>query len=490
MWRIQSLVGRVLSRCHGNAQLRLSQGHHVEDEVISSSILTSGRHASDSSSSHRGEDGQKKKRTSRFCYTGLPRYSALDAVGWGAAAVLFVQLCRRIHSQLSSDQNPGVTRIRDAGLVQKCSYRVLVDVLSRPNALSGDVAKCLCEALQAPESRDSDRSHGNSDGDVTSDLQTAHSSDDQQEEPASAASHSNETLFPEQPEPEERLSLDAAAQNLRLVADSSVPVILNIIGLESARAGDYETAFSCFLASAQHDYSKAQFNLGVCYERGRGVQADLSKAVHYYRRAAVAGHRQAQYRCAKLLLGSRGQQSSETDAAAALSFLQTAADAGLTEAQVFLGVVLSQRSDCDERKCVHYFRMAAESGDSVALVCLAQCYETGFGVSPCLQTAVRLYHQAAAGGNQQARDKLRDGRSRDVLRSIRSAPCFSAIGQLHLDSMFPQESHDEKPCPQQRSDQSQPLPHSWSTGSLSVLPSITLQMLRADSSRKLWTLGV
>lgn len=97
----------VLSRCHGNTQLRLSQGHHVEDEVINSSVLTGGRHASDSSryrpahvicdvihepahkwsdalsvSSQRGQDEQKKKRTSQFCYAGLPRYTALDAVGW------------------------------------------------------------------------------------------------------------------------------------------------------------------------------------------------------------------------------------------------------------------------------------------------------------------------------------------------------------------------------------------------------------------------
>ncbi|XP_059377207.1 death ligand signal enhancer [Carassius carassius] len=479
MWRIQSLVGRVLSRCHGNAPLRLSQGHHVEDEVINSSILTGGRHASDSSSSHSSHD-QKKKRTSQFCYTGLPRYTTLDAVGWGAAAVLFMQLCRRIHSRLSShtDQNPGPAQIR------KCSYKVLIDILSRPNALSSGVAvKCLQGALQTPDSGSSDRSHGNSDGAVTSDLQTAHSSDDQQEEPVSEATHHDETLFPEQLKPEEGVSLDAAAQNLRRVADSSVPVILNIIGLESARASDYETAFSCFLTAAQHDYSKAQFNLGVCYEKGRGVQTDLSKAVHHYRRAAVAGHRQAQYRCAKLLLNSRGQQSSETDTTAALNFLQTAADARLTEAQVYLGVVLSQCPDCDEEKCVHYFRMAAESGDAAALVCLAQCYETGFGVSPCVQTAVSLYHQAAARGNQQARDALRDRHSRDVLRSIRSAPCFSVIGQLNIDSMFPQV----KPRPQQRSaSQSQPLPHSWSTGSLCV----SLQMLSAESSRKVWTLGV
>ncbi|KAK7137495.1 hypothetical protein R3I94_013217 [Phoxinus phoxinus] len=491
MWRIQSLVGRVLSRCHGNSSLRLSQGHshtHVEDELINSSILTGGRHASDSSSSQRDQDDQRRNRSSEFCYSGLPRYSALDAVGWGAAAVLFMQLCRRIHSRFSSraDQN----RIRDVGLTQKCSYKVLIDILSRERVLSGGVTvKCLRGALQTPEpSDDTSRSHDNSDissdGDLTSDLQTTHTSE------TAGPSHSEETPFPEPAKPEERLTPDEAAQNLRRVADSSVPIILNIIGLESAKAGDHETAFSCFLASAQHGYSKAQFNVGVCYERGRGVRRDHSKAVLYYRRAAVAGHRQAQYRCAKLLLNSRGQQSSETDSDAALNFLYAAADAGLTEAQLYLGVVLSRGSEWDEKRSVHYFRMAAERGDSGALVCLAQCYEKGFGVSPCVQTALTLYQQAEARGNQQAKDVLRDQHSGEVLRSIRSAPCFSVIGQLNLNAITPQEtSDDEKPRPQHRSDcQSKPLPHSWSTGSLSSLSAVTLQTLRADS--KVWPLGV
>lgn len=38
----------VFSRCHGNAPLRLSQNHHVEDEVIhSSTFLSSGQHSPD-----------------------------------------------------------------------------------------------------------------------------------------------------------------------------------------------------------------------------------------------------------------------------------------------------------------------------------------------------------------------------------------------------------------------------------------------------------
>ncbi|XP_051505329.1 death ligand signal enhancer [Myxocyprinus asiaticus] len=499
MWRIHSLVSRVFSRCYGSAQLRLSQGHHVEDEVINSSILTAGRHASDSSSQRGEDENEKKKRTTKFSYTGLPRYTALDAVGWGAAVVLFMQVCRRIHSQFSTraDQNHGPAQIREAGPIHRCTYKVLIDILSRQDVLSKAVTvRCLREALQTPEQTDSssssDHSHSkhenSSDGHLIPDLQTAHTSRHQRVE---AVSTLEETLFPEQPNQKETLSPEEAVQNLRQVADSSVPTILNIIGLESAKAGNYETAFSCFLASAQHNYSKAQFNVGVCFEKGRGVKRDHNKALQYYRRAAVAGHSQAQYRCAKLLLNSRGQQSSQTNTEEALSFLYAAADAGLTEAQVYLGVMLSEGSEVDERKCVHYFRKAAESGDSTALLFLAQCHERGFGVSQCIRTAVQLYHQAAERGNKHAKDILRERDRRDVLRSIQSSPCFSEIGQLNVNSMFPQVSGDVKPRPQQQSDwPTQMLPHSWSTGSLMTLPSITVQMLNVDTSHKVWTLGV
>lgn len=48
-------------------------------------------------------------------------------------------------------------------------------------------------------------------------------------------------------------------------------------GLESVKSENYEQAFTCFLAAAEHGYNKAQFNVGVCYERGRGVGKDREK---------------------------------------------------------------------------------------------------------------------------------------------------------------------------------------------------------------------
>lgn len=59
----------------------------------------------------------------------------------------------------------------------------------------------------------------------------------------------------------------------------------------------------------------------------------LFKALYYYRQAAVSGHRQAQYRYAKLLLTSRGHQSSE-EFTTAVHLLEQAAAAGLTKVEI------------------------------------------------------------------------------------------------------------------------------------------------------------
>lgn len=55
-----------------------------------------------------------------------------------------------------------------------------------------------------------------------------------------------------------------------------------------------------------------------------------SQALNYYLKAAIGGHAQAQYRYAKLLLTSRGQQSLE-ELNTAIDLLEQAAAAGLTK---------------------------------------------------------------------------------------------------------------------------------------------------------------
>lgn len=43
------------------------------------------------------------------------------------------------------------------------------------------------------------------------------------------------------------------------------------------RNGDYVAAFSYFQKAADYGYSKAQYNVGLCHEHGRGTPKDLGK---------------------------------------------------------------------------------------------------------------------------------------------------------------------------------------------------------------------
>ncbi|KAK7922763.1 hypothetical protein WMY93_009665 [Mugilogobius chulae] len=384
MWRVQGLVGRVLYRSHANGPLRLPQSHHhVEDEVINtSSLLSNSRHSSDSSS-QREEDGErrrrKQQRTSHFAFADLPRYTALDAVGWGAAAVLFMQVCRRIHSQFSGSEPLSRRDVLPRGRSVLCLQGV-------PETQAQDLSitqSSSSEASQLSDFQEDQSSSGSYDHQRNLLEYDSSSFDDSL---LSSSSLGNITK-PQKTETTEITNkvlsedkkLEEAAQNLRHVGDASIPVILNIIGLQSANVENYEEAFSCFLAAAQLSYSKAQFNTGVCYEKGRGVCCDTEKAMHYYRQAAANGHAQAQYRYAKLLLTSR-RQLSEEEMQTATKLLEEASAAGLTKAQICLASIYSRNPEKDGNKSVQYLKMAAESGDNTALLFLGQCYEKGLGV--------------------------------------------------------------------------------------------------------------
>ncbi|CAK6956603.1 death ligand signal enhancer [Scomber scombrus] len=529
MWRIQGYVGRVLHRWHANTPLRLPQNHHVEDEFINTStVLSTSRHPSDSSSQKEEDGGRRKKqRTFQFGYTELPHYTALDAVGWGAAAALFMQICRRIHSQLSSGTEPSPTpgALPAPSILQKCGYRILLQTLSRRDVLPrGRSVLCL---QGVPETQNQDQSSAQSSSSSSDASPQSSSQQDQHTADFAISDHQRELLFQDSPIPEESLlsascplendtshdnaetkdahdkdmlsdeeRLAEAELNLRHVGDTSVPVVLNIIGLESAKTENYEDAFTCFLAAAQQGYCKAQFNTGVCYEKGRGVRKDMEKALYYYKQAAVGGHKEAQYRYAKLLLTSRGQQSVE-DLNTAISLLEQASAAGLTKAQVCLASIYSQEPVRDKRKSVRYLQMAAESRDDTALLLLGQCYESGFGVQQNLRMAIEFYKRAAQAGNKQAKILLmppnETGRKAEdaVLRSIRSAPSFSAFDHRFQSPLSSMANHVP-------SSASHPitftlLTHSQSTGSLCV-PSASMPLHlhphSAEGGNCQWMVGV
>lgn len=61
---------------------------------------------------------------------------------------------------------------------------------------------------------------------------------------------------------------------------SCVDVESFLTGTENMKNGDYTAAFSYFQKAAERGYSKAQYNVGLCHEHGRGTPRDLSKVPH------------------------------------------------------------------------------------------------------------------------------------------------------------------------------------------------------------------
>ncbi len=72
-------------------------------------------------------------------------------------------------------------------------------------------------------------------------------------------------------------------------------VALLALGIGQAAWADSVPDFKETLQAAEQGYAKAQFNLGLMYDSGRGVHQDYAQAVQWYRKAAEQGLAEAQY---------------------------------------------------------------------------------------------------------------------------------------------------------------------------------------------------
>ncbi|NXH23402.1 DELE protein, partial [Bucco capensis] len=200
--------------------------------------------------------------------------------------------------------------------------------------------------------------------------------------------------------------LEAAAFQLRHIFRIDIAIALNILGIESMRAGNSGMAYTCFKLAAERGYSKAQFNVALCYEHGIGTKKDLQKAAVYYCQAASRQHPMAQYRYGRYLLGLSPADEVGSQQKA-LTFLEQAAMAGITEAQAYLGVFYLRGLQPKEERGLKYLLLAAENGDAQSRYHVGVCYEQGLGVQQSLAAALRHYRQAAAAGSSRAHQRLR-----------------------------------------------------------------------------------
>ncbi|XP_031453829.1 death ligand signal enhancer [Phasianus colchicus] len=387
----------------------------------------------------------------------LPRYSVLDAVTWGALAALLLQLVRQI-SWLRS--------LPDARREPRLPW--LPSLPARHAVVPDASAGLPCAQLGPCFLQNAELAPENSSSGIPSGLGERQLWAEEGEFPVPQCSSLRPVPQSTKENPAQREHLEEAAFQLQQIFRVDISIAFNILGIESMRAGHYQIGYTCFKLAADRGYTKAQFNVGLCYEHGRGTEKDLEKAALYYYRAASSCHPMAQYRYARCLL-YHSPENEWHRLQKAVTFLEQAAEAGLTEAQAYLGVFYMRGLQPKEKRGLKYLLLAAKNGDAQSRYHVGVCYEKGLGVQQNLAEAMRHYRQSAAAGNRNAQERLRviEEEMEDVrrkhpfpfgMRASSSSPCFWATEHM------PAGLHTFQPR--------QPaltLPHSWSADRLHTM---------------------
>lgn len=107
-------------------------------------------------------------------------------------------------------------------------------------------------------------------------------------------------------------------------------------GVVAFKSGDYGAALGAFRAAADDGDVRAQYNLGIMFDNGHGVQQNYLEAADWYRVAAEADYADAQYNLGAMYSFGHGVPR---DHAKAERWYRAAAEQGDADAQYSLGVM-------------------------------------------------------------------------------------------------------------------------------------------------------
>lgn len=168
---------------------------------------------------------------------------------------------------------------------------------------------------------------------------------------------------------------------------------------------DYSKAVEWYRKAAVQGDKDAQYNLAVAYAFGEGIQQDLKEASLWYRRSAEQGHVISQYSLGLSYAYGEGVPQDSTEA---VKWFQKAAEQGYVRAQIQLGSAYHTGEGVtqDYSKAIDWYRMAADRGDATAQYNLGTLYRSGKGVEQNYQQAIRWFTMAADQGYAAAQNEL------------------------------------------------------------------------------------
>ena len=237
-----------------------------------------------------------------------------------------------------------------------------------------------------------------------------------------------------------RVGVTALALVWLLAGEASGP--FGVTGIRAAGAVDYETGRAAFEAGkgqealrawrplAEDGALRAQYSLGLLFDRGRGgVNADPARAAQWYAEAAAQGHADARNNLARLYAEGRGVAQSSIRA---VSLWRAAARDGHTMARYNLGLALYRGEGAarDVEAALKEIRAAAEAGLAQAQYALGQMHRLGAGLPRNREAATLWYRRAATQGHPGARAALSAGGQAAPAAPADSAPGTGASRSL------------------------------------------------------------
>jgi TPR repeat protein len=159
------------------------------------------------------------------------------------------------------------------------------------------------------------------------------------------------------------------------------------------------------VAKAARGDTDAQYELGMHYCYGEGVEEDYEKAAYWWIKAAEQGHVLAQYSLNELYYYGMGVEEDEEKS---IYWLTKAAEQGDADAQGDLGYFYYygfRGLEQDYKKAVYWVKKAAEQGHADAQYALGNWYISD-GVGPDTAQAVYWLTQAAEQGHNQAQEVI------------------------------------------------------------------------------------
>lgn len=152
--------------------------------------------------------------------------------------------------------------------------------------------------------------------------------------------------------------------------------------------------FDELLVKAEKGDAQAQYDIGLSYYKGNGVEQNYAEAIKWYRKAAKQGYVHAQVDLGFAFESGNGVKQNYEEA---VKWYRKAVEQGDSYAQYNLGVCYENGKGLkkDMSEAVHLYQLAANQGDPDAQNNLAVCYETGNGVPMDILKALELYHQSA-----------------------------------------------------------------------------------------------